>query len=442
MRDIRQELPQPIRVLLLCPDSGLQEQIQQFFSNEDRYPITLVDSTRSLDYCRLLIHEALPHVVLLADVAQGGDWTSNLLEISKEINLANRNMTSILLAPQIDVQYLQLALNAGARGVVEIQRFGSDWTTIIGEIERAILQAYEFIRVRSEGGFFNAQGQVYGRKESNVITFFSGKGGVGKSVLASGLATHLAQLFMDSRTVLVDLDMQFGMAAPILGVDPIRTMTQLVPLVQEINSDGVQEFLTTRTVGDGATLSVMAAPRNSLELPSISTQSTAALLSVLRRNFQWVVVDLPSQITDATITALQMSDHILMVCEPDMLAIRAARQAMNLLKDPSLGVHAAEIHIVLNKVRPQSVIKEADVRSLFPNIAATFPYDPIFVDEHVSSGEPFGAIHPQHKILTEMDVLARKFMRTPTPTTAAQTEAEPKKKGFGLPSFRLRGNNG
>ncbi len=437
MRDIRQELPQPIRVLLLCPDSGLQEQIQQFFSNEDRYPITLVDSTRSLDYCRLLIHEALPHVVLLADVAQGGDWTSNLLEISKEINLANRNMTSILLAPQIDVEYLQSALNAGARGVVEIQRFGSDWTTIIGEIERAILQAYEFIRVRSEGGFQGGVGPGYGTKESNVITLFSGKGGVGKSVLASGLATHFAKTLMDNRTVLVDLDVQFGMIAPILGLDPLRTLTQLIPLVQEINADGVQEFLTTRMVENGATLHVMAAPRNSLELPSISTQSTAALLSVLRRSFQWVVVDLPSQITDATITTLQMSDHILMVCEPDMLSIRAARQAMNLLKDPSLGVHGAEIHIVLNKVRPNSVIKEADVRSIFPSIAAVFPYDGTFVDEHVSSGEPFGVINNENKILTEMDTLARTFMKVPTATALTQDQAVQKKKGFGL-SFRLR----
>ena len=61
----------------------------------------------------------------------------------------------------------------------------------------------------------------------HVITVFSPKGGTGKTVVSTNLASYLATR-TDKRVLLVDLDLQFGDAAIMLGIEAERTMHELV----------------------------------------------------------------------------------------------------------------------------------------------------------------------------------------------------------------------
>ena len=56
----------------------------------------------------------------------------------------------------------------------------------------------------------------------SVITVFSPKGGTGKTVVATNVATMLAKR-AGKRTLLLDLDLQFGDAAIMLGLEPTKT---------------------------------------------------------------------------------------------------------------------------------------------------------------------------------------------------------------------------
>ena len=56
---------------------------------------------------------------------------------------------------------------------------------------------------------------------------FSGKGGVGKTLLATNLSVALA-VETESRVALVDLDLQFGDIGVMLNLDHSRSITDVV----------------------------------------------------------------------------------------------------------------------------------------------------------------------------------------------------------------------
>ena len=67
------------------------------------------------------------------------------------------------------------------------------------------------------------------RRHGRIVTVFSPKGGTGKTVTATNLAASFAK-HEKKRTLLLDLDLQFGDAAIMLGLEPEKTIYDLVSL--------------------------------------------------------------------------------------------------------------------------------------------------------------------------------------------------------------------
>ena len=61
---------------------------------------------------------------------------------------------------------------------------------------------------------------------SKVLSFFGGKGGTGKTTLAVNAATQISKL--GKRTMLIDLDLQFGDVTMALDLNPRNTIVELV----------------------------------------------------------------------------------------------------------------------------------------------------------------------------------------------------------------------
>ena len=213
-----QDRPQPIRTLLLHPEnSQLETQLRQYFNDKDAFPITLIGYTSLPERCRSLVTELFPHVILLVDVAEeGSDWNTRLLQLSHDINRDYPGLATVLLtdAKQEEMNhYYEKALAAGVRAVVNVGRLGEGMVGAFGEIERAIMQAYEFIRNHS--GAFRGLLQ---KQERKLFAVGSGKGGTGKSTVAAAFAAELARRNLDKKIVLVDFAVQFGAQAPIFGI--------------------------------------------------------------------------------------------------------------------------------------------------------------------------------------------------------------------------------
>lgn len=414
MRNIHQERPQPIRVLLLHPmGSSIEQSLTLFFNDQTRgFPIQLIGTTNSPERCRSLIRELFPDVVMLADVGDESAWHSTMLQLSKDINIDFQTVATVILTDSSDMEnYFTQAISAGARGVVKVERLGDGVLgTLGGEVERSILQAFEFIRRKKNEISELADARI------KTIALLSGKGGVGKSTLASAIAGEIARRQPTDRVALIDFDVQFGAIAPMLGLRPSNTLATLAPHTGDVRSStDITDFMTVHSVGEGINIHVLPAPPSPMDLSVLHPESAAEMLSTLRRRFDTVVVDLPTQLTDASLATFQIADLLLLVCEPEMLSVRSCRQLIELLtKDPTIGKPSATVKVVLNKVKPKSLIQADDLTRLFADrVIAKLSYEPEFVNEHISRGRLIGSIKVKNQFLAQLRSLYHKLELQP-----------------------------
>ncbi len=87
-------------------------------------------------------------------------------------------------------------------------------------------------------------------RHGKIVTVFSPKGGTGKTVTATNLAAACAK-FEGRKTLLLDLDLQFGDAAIMLGIEPEKTIYDLVVAPGELDAEKLAALPCERGLGSG-----------------------------------------------------------------------------------------------------------------------------------------------------------------------------------------------
>lgn len=172
-----------------------------------------------------------------------------------------------------------------------------------------------------------------------VVTVFSTKGGVGKSLVATNLAAALAD--KGKRTCLVDLDVAGGDVAVMLQLSPQHTLADLDQISAGMDASGVRSLL----VEQSPNLSVLAAPVQ-LSAP-VPAEPVGALLETLATLFDAVVVDTSGSFDDFALNALDHSDLVLLVGTLDIPALKSLKLATGTLD--LLNVPRSRWRVVLNR---------------------------------------------------------------------------------------------
>ena len=110
---------------------------------------------------------------------------------------------------------------------------------------------------------------------------FSPKGGTGKTVIATNLAAALAKAEA-RRTLLLDLDLQFGDAAIMLGIEPEKTIYDLVVAPGELDPEKLAGYTTKHTCG----LDILPAPLRPEDAELVTEAKLGRLLEVARASLR------------------------------------------------------------------------------------------------------------------------------------------------------------
>ncbi|MEW6524828.1 MAG: AAA family ATPase [Bacillota bacterium] len=188
-------------------------------------------------------------------------------------------------------------------------------------------------------------------QRGRVICVFSTKGGVGKSTIAANLAVGLARL-SKRRVACVDLDLEFGCQATLMGVQPSSSIVD-VTLLETGRLEEVLDKVMERTPYAGVRL--LAAPP-SPDLAAVvdgggggqSPGTVPAILESLRKNYNYIVVDLPCGFRDLNLTVLEASDLVLLVATPDIPTLQNTGKCLDVLVD-RLDFVRESVRLVLNR---------------------------------------------------------------------------------------------
>jgi len=374
-----------------------------------------IDQTRT-DIKRLLYFEEGLEVI--GEAANGEEAVQQVDALQPDVVLMDINMpvmdgiaatekitsehpdTSIVvISIQGEPEYLKKAMAAGAREYL-VKPVSSE------EIAHTLRQVYSLEKRRSQKKPEEKSEGESSEQESQpekIITVFSGKGGVGKSVLASNLAVTLAK--QDKKVVLVDLDLQFGDISLLLNLSNIKPLDELVQEPAGINEDTLSHYLMRHLSG----LHVLSAPLTPQDAEKITEEHLAEILPLLQQRFDHIVIDTPSAFQDMTLFALDHADLILIPILTDLSTIKNARTTLHVLE--ALG-HKGKSRIILNMEGPSYGVELDDVEvSLGTKIFHRVPREDKNVIVSINKGVPFTMVRNNTELAQSIKRLMEKITR-------------------------------
>jgi len=408
-----------IRLLIVDDISSTRDNLQKLLSFEDDIEVagTAADGREGLEAA----HRLQPDIVL-TDVNMPVMDGIQLTE-----TLASELPTSpvIIMSVQGERDYLRRAMQAGAREFL-IKPFSHD------ELVAAIRRVYQ---LEQKKGTFLAKAAPAqpdtpavprGTGPAEVILVFSGKGGVGKSLIATNLAVALAEQ-AGGRVALVDLDLQFGDIGVMLNLDHSRSITELVDGSSGIDDESVGEVLATGPSG----IKVLLAPISPELADLVTAEHVRAVIAELRRTFDYVIVDSASHLTEFNLEVIELAQRVLVVTALTIPAIKDAKLTLKVLE--SLSVDPETIMLVVNRVDGYADFNQESIeQSLRSPVAVQIPHEPRIIGDAITRGLPFVTAHPEAEVSRALRELVARIVPERAMATAAAPDSGDRKRRKGI----------
>jgi pilus assembly protein CpaE len=195
-----------------------------------------------------------------------------------------------------------------------------------------------------------------GGRQGRLVTVFSPKGGTGKTVLSTNLSASLAKHW-GKRALLLDLDLQFGDAAIMLGLEPEKTIYDLVTAPGELDSEKLAGYTTRHACG----LDILPAPLRPEDAELVTEAKLARLLEVARESYDVIVVDTSPFFHGPMLATLDRTDELLLLTSLDVPTIKNVRLSLQTLE--LLSFPQDRIKVVLNRANSKVGMQRKEVES-------------------------------------------------------------------------------
>jgi len=326
-------------------------------------------------------------VVVIGAGVSDDDALAAIAQISEQAPV----VSTILVRTYVSADLLRKAIRAGAADVVGT-----------GDTSDELREAVDRVLRHSERLQVAARPEPDQARRGTVVTVFSTKGGVGKSVLSTNLGVALATL--SQSVVLVDLDLQFGDVGIMLGLEPTLTIAGAAQANDRLDAELLSGYMVEHSSG----LKCLLAPVQPEEAESITPGRIARILELLSEMFDAVIVDTCAALDETVLTALDRSDHVLAVTMMDVASIKNTR--ISLQKLHQLGYDGDFVEVVLNRADSKVFLAPAQVeKAIGRGISVQIPSDRI-VPQSVNKGVPVVLESPRSDVSKALMGIARSIV--------------------------------
>ncbi|MCP4004477.1 MAG: AAA family ATPase [bacterium] len=174
-----------------------------------------------------------------------------------------------------------------------------------------------------------------------VIAVTGAKGGVGTTLLACELAAGLQNI--GDRVAVVDLGLYQGDVGIYFDLTPPYNLADVARKGDNLDGDFLRRVSSEHKTG----LSIISAPQQYEDAALIEPAHIERMIRYLRREYDWVVLDIPQEWSDVSLKALDLADMILLVTSLEVPALTHARERLKLLQ--RLGADEEQIRVIVNR---------------------------------------------------------------------------------------------
>ena len=250
-----------------------------------------------------------------------------------------------------------------------------------------------------------------GGVSSTMVVVYAPKGGVGKTTIAFNLAVAVGQA--GARTVLVDGNLQFGDLRTLLRV-PAEAPSILDLPTDRIGESDLQDVLWR----DPSGIDILLAPPRVEMAEMVSVRDVEKAISILRRLYGVVVVDMPSALGDIPLALLDAADTILEIVTYDSTTIRNTLAIAEAFR--AIGYPASKVQYVVNRADSSGGMAAEDLARVLGRVPEhTVVSDGRLVVQANNDGLPFVLANPDAPISRDIARIAA-GMRGAVPVVAGR----------------------
>ncbi|MDP9055078.1 MAG: AAA family ATPase [Acidobacteriota bacterium] len=308
--------PNSLSTVLIVPDGNRRKVLHKELADANLAFVREVDS--------------YPPASELADIARLDcdvmivDLDSNLEEAIRVIeNFAGSNMATIVMAysSRNDSALIRRSMHAGAR--------------------EFLIQPLPAEVVREAFGRISSRRPEAKSEQGKLLVFVPSKGGVGVTTIAANFALALTKE-SGAKVVVVDMDFQLGEIALDLGMTPSFSVVDA--LVNPGRLD--KHFLDTLLLRHSSGLAILSAPEQYNFFPTPVDGGADKLFDILRKEFDYVVVDMGTCYGDIQEKVFGLADALYLITEMSFPSMRNAHRLISFL---SARDESRALQVVLNR---------------------------------------------------------------------------------------------
>jgi pilus assembly protein CpaE len=307
----------------------------------------------------------------------------------------------IIMSVQGETDYLRRAMLAGAREFLTKPISADDLYKSIRHVHRLASARPRMTAQAPTGG--DGLPSDGGGAQGQIIAVFSPKGGAGTSTIAANLAVALRQL-SNKKVALVDGNVILGDLNVILNLVSNKTIVDLANRIGDMDRDLLNDVLATHT----SQVKVLLAPPNPQTGELVTSDHLRAILDLMRREFDYVVVDTQASFQDRTLAVLDVADRIVALMTLEMPCIKNIKL---FLEVADLLEYAHEkILLILNKADNRLGIRISNVEeNIQRKVALQIANGAHDVTLSINQGVPIVIGKPTHATSRDIFVLAKEL---------------------------------
>ena len=370
-------------------------------SSSDQTRLLIVEDVPQVaSYIRGLLN-AQAHVKLLDVLTEGAKAPAQIQQLRPDVVLVDALLQGRVKGPQLVEQIRESKLGVpvivltvpqtpitpdpenGIHGVLTMPFSGFELMTRIAQVRK------DFAASADQGG-------------SRIVSVFAPKGGVGKTTLAFNLAVAFGQ--QGQRTVLIDGSLQFGDLRALLKVPADA------PSILDLPTDRIAESdLGDVLWRDPSGIDILLAPPRVEMAEMVTVRDVDKVLSLLRRIYGAIVIDLTSHLNDVSLSFLDASDVILEVVTYDSTTIHNTIAMADTFK--AIGYPATKVRYLVNRADSAGGIEPGDLERALGRVPEhRIVSDGRLVVQSNNEGVPFVLADPSAQISQDIGRLAGELL--------------------------------
>jgi pilus assembly protein CpaE len=304
----------------------------------------------------------------------------------------------IAIGPTLSPELLLEAMRAGITEYLQAATGEEELNEALGRVARKL-----------------RRGGAEEREPGKIFSFFSAKGGAGSTIAATNLAVEL-QRQTGKRTLLIDLDLELGEVALLLGMQPRFSFLDLVKNLHRMDANLLASYIERHYSGVG----LLAAPAQLEPGASPTREEVRSVLNLLKRHYDYIVVDTAKSLSPGTRAAIEVADLVLLLTTAELPALRNAKRCLPFLmgrengqgRDPQLQPDQqgskepkGKVRLLVNRYSPEGLISLDDIRrTLELEVYWSLSSDYQAISHSITRGEPI-ALNGNSRYVRELRAL-------------------------------------